>query len=134
MLGQHVRRIGTIEPGLCHHSLRQTLARGPFVDPARFADRLARIPLGFDVDRLDYIKPRCVAVIIGQEIGASDRCIVAVAEGAKRRDREPRMCVEAEVPEVMVRIDNGQRRSQGIGARVRHGVRLPAARHRAPVR
>jgi hypothetical protein len=54
---EHLCRIGAVEPGLCHRDGRQPGARAQRFDKAHLADRIFRVPLGLDIDRLLDPKP-----------------------------------------------------------------------------
>lgn len=110
-----------VEPRLGDHGAREPLLDGQFLHPARLADGVHRIPLGFHVDRADDPVVSRVRPVVGGQVVAPERPRVAVAEGRRRLVPEPGMPPERQIPEVLVSVDDGQV--------VRVGQHVPGTSH-----
>lgn len=74
--------------------------------PSRFANAIVAHPPGFDMNAGNDILPNRVAtIILGQVVAFERREIPETAECACA-DREPRMTVEAQIPQVVMGVDD----------------------------
>src|SRR5262245_1436480 len=78
------------------------------IDPAGLADRIGAIPFRFDMHGLYDAVSRRVAAIIGRQVVALDRRIIAVAERDGNRIAKPGVIIPAEIPEMLMRVDDGK--------------------------
>src|SRR6266581_4419518 len=100
--------IRPIELRMADASARQAVLPVDFFDPARLAQSIGAVPFGLDMHGLDDAVARTVAAIIGRQIIAPDRRIIAVAERNGDRIAEPGVIIPAEVPEMLVGVDDGK--------------------------
>ena len=105
LLGEHRERIRVIEPGLRHHRIRHTVTGSQLLDEAGLANRVLRVPLGFDVHRLHDLVCTGIGEIIVGKIAPLDRAVVTVPERNPRQLCEPVVRVRRNRPEVVVRIE-----------------------------
>ena len=75
-------------------------------EPARLADAILRRPARFDMHGRDDVLPGGIAAIVGRQIVAAERREIAETTRPIRARGEPGMAAEAEVPQVMVGIDD----------------------------
>ena len=73
-------------------------------DEIHFSERVARIPLRFDVDAALDAPARGVGAVVGEQIRFSKRTVVAVAERDRFKVAQPRVVVRLRVPDVEVRV------------------------------
>ena len=115
-LGQRLDRPGgivAVQPGLRHgDGGKPSLAPQP-LHVAHLAQRIAWIPLGLHVDGLFHVVGCSVGEIIGRQVGPPQRRIVPVAERDGRLVAQPRVIVDARIPEMLVRIDDREHGSHG---------------------
>ncbi len=74
--------------------------------PKRFLHQLVSGQL--DVDRLDHLMRADVGEVVGRQIAPPDRPVVAVTERNRRLVAQPGVVVRFDVPEVLVRVDDGK--------------------------
>ena len=74
------------------------------LEPLRLVERTVRIPGGLDVYGRDDVVSFGVVEIVSRQVVAPQRGDIAGTVGG---GREPGMAVEAEVPQMMMRIDDG---------------------------
>ena len=122
MLFEHFGRVVAVEPGLGDRDVGKSGGTPQAVDEVHLADRVARIPLGLEIDRLNDVVAARIGQIVGRQIGTTDRRVVSVAERDQRAIAEPRIVVMDRVPEMDMRIDHGD-----IG---RHAPAPPTRRRR----
>lgn len=103
---QHLGGVRRVQPGLRHHCVGRAMAFGEVMHEAGFAERIARVPLGFHVDRLDHPVCADVAEVVRRQVAALDRAVVAVAERNLGVLREPGVVVRLRVPEMMMGVDD----------------------------
>jgi len=130
--GEHLFDVMAIELRVSDAGARQAECSMDLLDPVRLAHRIGAIPFGLDVDGLDNAVPRHVAAIIGRQVVAPDRRIIAVTERNGHRIAKPGVIIPAEIPEVLMRIDDGKFVSPGYRIRQAHRmVNADASRRRA---
>src|SRR5690606_2816589 len=93
MRGEDLGCIGTIEPGPRHHYRGQPALGAHLIHPGDLAERIGRIPLGLDEDAADNLELLGVAQVVGRQIVALERAVVAVAEPDRRLVAQPRQVV-----------------------------------------
>jgi hypothetical protein len=108
MAGEHRLDGRVVEPGAGDDRVRKAGPPDDLLDPARLADRIARVPLGLDVHCLDHVVPGGVPEVVRRQVVAPERPIVAVAERHRRLVAEPRQVVAPEVPEMLMGVDDRQ--------------------------
>ncbi len=108
MAREHRFDLGIVEAPAGDDAVREAFRGDHLGEPAALADRVARVPLGLDEDRLDDVMPGSVAEVVGRHVVAPERAVVAIAERDRLGIAQPRQIVAREIPEVLVRIDDRQ--------------------------
>ena len=97
------------EIGVGDDRMRKALALRLRLQPARLAHGIRVVVLGLHVHRLRYRNRTDVAPVVGDEIIAPDRGVVAV-HARPHAVGEPRIVVGRQIPEVVMGVDDaGQR-------------------------
>src|SRR3954447_15670940 len=85
----------------------KTCAGSEFADPLHLSNGIATLPLGFDkYGRLD-LKPCCIAQVVRRQVIAPDCRVVSIAKGDLRLIAKPGQIVRFQIPEMLMRIDDG---------------------------
>jgi len=122
MPGEDLLDVRPIELRMADTRTRQAEFPVDFFDPARLAQRIGAIPFGFDVEGLDDAVARTVAAIIGGQVIAPDRRIIAIAERNGDRIAQPGVIIPVEIPEMLVRVNDGKFVSPGGWIRKAHRI------------
>jgi hypothetical protein len=77
-------------------------------DPARLAELVVALPFGFAMHRRQHVVPGGVAPVVVRQIVAADRAVVAHEEIVPVT-AQTRVHVPADLPQVMMRVDQGHR-------------------------
>jgi hypothetical protein len=96
--------------------MRDDRARKPVLlvdlaDPAALADLVGPVPFGFAMHRRQHVVIRGVAAIILGQVVLPERRVVAHEEVLLLATAQPRVPAHAQIPQVMVRVDQGH----GVG-------------------
>src|SRR6266542_616061 len=92
---------------------------------------IGAVPPGCDVDALDAAVASRAAAVIGRQVIALDRRIIAVTERNGDRIAKPRVIIPAEIPEVLMRVDDGKFVSRRRIRRAHRTITPCASRGRA---
>ncbi len=85
---------------------RQTLACHDAGKPVHFTRRVVVAPFRLDIDAGRDLERRRVAAVVGGQVRAADRGIIAIPEADRRILAEPGMSPEPRVPDMVVRVDD----------------------------
>jgi hypothetical protein len=108
VVGQEFGGLGCIQPGVAHGHGGQPGVAYQGLDVAHLAARVGRVPLGFHIDRALHLHRgggRVTQVVV-MEVVAPQSGVVAVAEGNGWLIAQPGVAVAAQVPEVVVGVDD----------------------------
>ena len=104
--GEDLLRVGAGQGRPRHDRIRHAGSLMEVRQPIRFIQRVADMPVRFDMDRLDDVVPfRVPPVVLGQVVAPQD-VVLAERKARQRLIRQPRIVEGIEIPEVMVRIDD----------------------------
>ena len=107
MGGEHLGDVVAIETRVPHRHGGEAGLGSELRQPARLADGIGTIPFRLDVHGADDAMAAGVGAIVRRQVGAAERAVVAVAEH-HRLILQPGIGVALEVPEMLVRVDNGE--------------------------
>ncbi len=103
---QRRAEVVAVQPGLRDRDGGKTALAPQPLDVAHLADRVARVPFGFHVDRFHHLVRSRIGEVVGRKIGPPQRGVVAVAKRDRRLVAKPRVVIDARIPEMLVRIDD----------------------------
>src|SRR5438067_11182866 len=88
--------------------MRITIFCRDSLQPARLARRVGRIPQRLLMHGLDDVQPTRVTQVVRWQVVALERCVIAVTEVHGVGIAQPGIIVARQIPEMLVRIDNGE--------------------------
>ena len=106
MRRQHLGNVCAMRLGMPDERVRESVRGVHLREPARLGGGIAPLPLGLHVHGLDDVEASAVAPVVGRQVVALQRRVVAVAERNWLGILQPRIGIAAEIPKMVMRVDD----------------------------